>query len=77
MRYSARLPHDLRPNGMASLLAEKLASGADILDLTESNPTRAGLHYPPGIIQALADPASLTYAPQASGMDAARDAAAA
>ena len=34
------------PTALARLLAEKRRAGARILDLTESNPTRAGLAYP-------------------------------
>lgn len=44
-----------------------------ILDLTESNPTAAGLVYPPeAILSALADPRSLRYEPSAAGIAAAR-----
>ena len=55
--FSSRLQWNLRPNRLSELLEAKRRSGAAILDLTESNPTRAGLAYPHGdILQALADP---------------------
>ncbi len=47
--------------------------GAAILDLTESNPTHAGLDYPAeGILAALADPRSLRYDPAPAGLTVAR-----
>src|SRR5262249_43005513 len=56
----------------------KRRSGAEILDLTESNPTRAGLSYPEEkILQALSDPRALRYEPNPAGLRAAREAVAA
>lgn len=65
--FSSRFHWDLRPNPLTRLLREKRASGAAILDLTESNPTRTGLRYPREIMEALADPRALTYDPQPAG----------
>lgn len=49
------------------------AEHREVLDLTESNPTRCGLHYnQDAILRALANPASLTYQPAARGLDSAR-----
>ena len=49
------------------------AAGAPILDLTESNPTAAGLAYPSDtILSALADPRALRYEPAAAGIPTAR-----
>src|SRR4029079_2474162 len=42
--------------------------------LTESNPTAVGLRYPPAILEALADPRSLRYAPHPRGLESAREA---
>lgn len=54
------------------------AAGAKILDLTESNPTRAGFDYPgEDIVAALADRRSLIYEPTPAGLPAAREAVAA
>jgi len=75
---SRRLPQDGSPNPWSRLLAERRAAGADLLDLTEANPTRVGLGGAgPEDLAALADPASATYEPDARGSDAARQAVAA
>ena len=44
--FSSRLQWDSQPNPLSILLAQKRRSGAAILDLTESNPTRAGARLP-------------------------------
>src|SRR5581483_3048460 len=74
--FSSRFHWDPRPNRLTTLLAEKRRAGAPILDLTESNPTRAGLHYPPALLQALADPRALQYDPSPAGSEQARAAVA-
>ena len=75
--FSSRLPENLRPNRLSELLAAKRRSGAAILDLTESNPTRAGFTYPAEeILQALADLRSLLYEPSPAGLAEAREAVA-
>jgi alanine-synthesizing transaminase len=76
--FSARFKWDLTANRLAVLLAEKRRAGAEILDLTESNPTRAGFAYPAAdILGALADPQALTYEPSPRGSLTARQAVAA
>jgi aspartate/methionine/tyrosine aminotransferase len=76
--FSSRLSWDLRPNRLSELLEAKRRSGGGILDLTESNPTRAGFDYPAEeIAQALADPSSLLYEPSPAGLPRAREAVAA
>ncbi len=45
-------------------------------DLTESNPTRVGLHYPPDLLDCLASPADLRYEPSPRGLPCARHAVA-
>ena len=52
--FSERTRWDLRPNRLAERLAAKRAAGARVLDLTESNPTRAGLPYPDDLLAPLA-----------------------
>ncbi len=75
--FSSRLQWDSQPNPLSILLAEKRRSGAAILDLTESNPTRAALDYPGGeLLAALADPRALQYDPDPRGLLAAREAVA-
>jgi hypothetical protein len=72
--FSSRFHWDPSPNRLTRLLAGKRAAGGNILDLTESNPTRAGLAYPEEIVQALADPRALRYDPQPAGSRTAREA---
>ncbi len=75
--FSSRLRWNLNPNPLARLLDEKRDAGARILDLTESNPTRAGLDYPEAaILAALASPDALRYDPNPAGMPRAREAVA-
>ncbi len=75
--FSGRLDWSIRANPISELLAEKRGSGEEILDLTESNPTRAGIEYPAGeIARALADPRVLGYEPQPFGSLQAREAVA-
>ncbi len=76
--FSSRLSWDLRPNRLNELLEVKRCSGAAILDLTESNPTRAGFSYPDEeITEALSAPSSLLYEPSSAGLPEARAAVAA
>jgi aspartate/methionine/tyrosine aminotransferase len=73
---SSRIPPSLAPNALARALARLGAEGLPCIDLTESNPTRVGLAYPPELLAPLADPGSLTYAPVPLGLPAAREAVA-
>lgn len=75
--FSSRFHWAFRPNRVTTLLGEKRRAGARVLDLTESNPTRAGLAYPPEIVRAYDDPRMLCYEPSPAGMDDARAAVAA
>ena len=61
---------------MSRALARMRARPGALIDLTESNPTRVGLDYPPGILDALADESGLVYDPQPRGLAAAREAVA-
>jgi alanine-synthesizing transaminase len=75
--FSSRLNWSVRPNRLSALLEEKRAAGADVLDLTESNPTRAGFSYPQAeILTALADTDALRYHPTPQGLKSAREAVA-
>jgi alanine-synthesizing transaminase len=74
--FSERTRWDLRPNRLAERLAAKRAAGARLLDLTESNPTRAGLTGPRDLLLPLACPDALRYEPSAFGLRAARAAVA-
>ena len=76
--FSSRLNWSQRPNRLSALLAEKRRSGTHVLDLTESNPTRAGLAYPEAeILAALADANALRYEPSPRGLETARESVAA
>jgi aspartate/methionine/tyrosine aminotransferase len=72
--FSSRFHWDLRPNRLTQLLREKRQAGEQVLDLTESNPTHAGLAYPPELLETLADPRALRYEPAPAGVPAAREA---
>ena len=75
MHFSSRLRWNLNPNPLSRLIVEKRAAGAQIIDLTESNPTHANLAYPWEQIQrALASPSALAYEPHPAGMREAREA---
>ena len=75
--YSTRLEWNVQPNPIAALLDEKRRSGAVLFDLTESNPTAAGIVYPAGVIgRALADTRALRYEPTPAGLPSAREAVA-
>jgi aspartate/methionine/tyrosine aminotransferase len=70
--FSKRLKWDAHPNPISRLRGELCASGIEILDLTESNPTHAGLDYPEGLLSPLADAKGLTYNPDPRGIETAR-----
>lgn len=72
--FSSRFTWDTQTNRLTMALAAKRAAGAPILDLTESNPTHAGLQYPREIVRAFEDPAILAYEPAPAGTPAARQA---
>jgi alanine-synthesizing transaminase len=74
---SSRLPENLEPNALARLVQARRRAGAAIVDLTESNPTRAGLSYPDDLLAPLADARALDYDPQPLGLWPGRAAAAA
>ena len=76
--FAQRTHWQLAPNRLTSALQRLRVAGADILDLTESNPTRCGLRYDQAqILSALANPESLGYSPDANGLRSARQAVAA
>ena len=74
---NSRLPSSLEANALARLIQAKRRSGASLLDLTESNPTRVGLTYPADLLAPLAEPRALAYEPQPLGLWSARAAVAA
>jgi len=75
---SRRTAWDLAANALSARLEAARAAGAPLLDLTEANPTRAGLLWPPGRIEAaLSQPGAASYAPDPRGALPARQAVAA
>lgn len=74
--FSSRFHWDSRPNRLTRLIERKRSEGAYILDLTESNPTRARLRYPEGVARAFGDPGILQYDPHPAGANSAREAVA-
>lgn len=75
--FSTRTQWDRGTNRLARALEARRRAGAVLHDLTESNPTAAGLHYPDDLLDALTDPAALRYAPDPRGLRLAREAVAA
>ena len=75
--FSNRTAWKLTPNRFTLAHEELLRQGRKILDLTVSNPTRAGLSYDEtAILDALRNPTSLDYDPQPKGLRSAREAVA-
>ena len=75
--YSRRTAWDRSSNRLTQLLEKKRAAGDRIIDLTQTNPTQAGLSYSQSeILMPLSDSASLEYEPDPSGLLSAREAVA-
>ncbi len=74
--FSSRVPGALEPNRLTQTARRIRAAGARLLDLTVTNPTAAGIAYPPAILDALADRRSLHYEPAALGLIETRQAVA-
>jgi hypothetical protein len=75
--FSSRVPADREPNRIAQALAAARGRGRTLVDLTVTNPTIAGITYPPSLLQPLSSPAALAYTPEPFGLDEARHAVAA
>jgi len=75
--FSSRIPANITPNRLAEALRAAAAEGRPFIDLTESNPTRAGFSYPPDLLLPLADARALCYEPSPFGRAEAREAVAA
>ncbi len=74
MTFSRRSAFDATPNDLARALAAKRARGERVIDLTESNPTQAGILYDErAILEALANAASMKYEPEPFGLPHARE----
>lgn len=74
MKFSQRTAWQRRPNALSQALERRRACGLPVLDLTQSNPTRAGLVYPESLWDALRDADVRNYTPDARGLLEARQA---
>jgi alanine-synthesizing transaminase len=75
--FSDRTNWKLTRNRLTEALDEARSSGARVLDLTISNPTRTGLSYDESrILPSLASPQAMDYDPQPKGLSSARAAVA-
>ena len=72
--FSSRLRQAAGRNRLAVALDRRRASGRPVVDLTLSNPTRAGLTYPSGLLAPMAETRSLCYDPEPFGLLSARQA---
>ncbi len=72
--FSNRIKWDLQANRLSQLIEEKRVNGVQLLDLTESNPTRAGFIYPAEIAGSLSNKSSMIYEPAPRGLKVAREA---
>jgi len=61
--FSSRLPSVLHRNRLTEAVDARRLAGQPIVDLTLSNPTRAGFDYPPDLLAPLADARGLDYDP--------------
>src|ERR1700722_20065664 len=70
MRFSSRTPDDLSNNSIA-----KAVEGAQgqLWNLTQSNPTVCGFHYPQDLLKSFANPQSLLYDAKAFGLAKTRE----
>ena len=74
--FSSRVPAGRTVNRLSRAHSRLRDQGIDVADLTESNPTRVGLHYPADLLDCLAAPAGLHYEPSPRGLPEARQAVA-
>src|SRR3989454_8928107 len=75
--FAKRTNWNLTPNRLSEALATHRAVGKPLIDLTVSNPTDCGFEYDrAAILDALRNPAALSYEPNPRGMESARRAVA-
>ena len=71
---SSRLPAERAPNATARAVESLRRRGIEPIDLTQSNPTRAGFVYPDDLLPLLAERGALEYDPHPLGLRTAREA---
>jgi alanine-synthesizing transaminase len=75
--FAKRTNWNMTPNRLSEALAAHRAAGKPLIDLTVSNPTECGFQYDgPAILDALSNPAALSYEPNPQGLESARRAVA-
>jgi alanine-synthesizing transaminase len=74
---SSRFPASFELNPLTLAVRHARKAGRRLLDLTLTNPTHAGLHYPLHLLQRLGSDEALKYDPEPLGLPAARRAIAA
>ncbi len=73
--FSSRITRNAAANALTLVIQQRQESGARILDLTESNPTRSGICYDEGAItQAIGQSGIMRYDPHPQGLLTARQA---
>ena len=72
MIFSSRLPIEIHASPLAQEIAAFRASGRELLDLTQANPTRAGFEYPRDLLEAFRDSRALVYDPDSLGLQEVR-----
>jgi alanine-synthesizing transaminase len=78
LMFSRRTDWILTPNRLTEVQRELSSAGREVLDLTVSNPVRAGLRYDAdAILNSLKNPKAMDYDPQPKGLHSARQAVAA
>jgi len=71
--FAKRTNWNMTPNRLSEALAAHRAAGKALLDLTVSNPTECGFEYESAaILEALMNPAALSYEPNPRGLESAR-----
>lgn len=75
-RFSRRTAWEAEQNALTRALARARASGQELVDLTESNPTRCGLGPGPELVAELGDARGTSYEPLPLGHPTAREAVA-
>jgi len=72
--FAKRTNWNLTPNRLSEALAAYRAAGKPLLDLTVSNPTECGFSYDrEAILEALRNPAALSYEPNPRGLESGRN----
>lgn len=76
--FSHRVPAVRDPNALGRALAQAASSGREVINFSQSNPTRVGLGLPGDeVLAAFSSPESLSYDPTPKGPESARGAVAA